>query len=237
MDGMKTRSFHAVLISAILILMACDSSEQPERPAASESSGLIPVIRNQSTADNPVAFELGTTRFSVPTEVVGPEVAYQGQNVDFVALLVFYPDFMGFSRASTNDQSHGIQISMRSNASGLPLELPATAEAAQDRVAQRYPESEFVRTFDEQLGLVGIRYRDTGELVAYRRPDDHVRPIDGLVPLVECHGSQPAYCDGSGYMPPNITVKYRFNIELLPNWKSIDSGVFKAIEGFRLEGI
>ena len=229
-------------IGLLAVLMSsCDQStreprERNQAPVAStRPADAIPVIRQSSTARVPVAFSMGSTEFVAPTEVVGFQVGYQGENVDFVTLGLVLPDFVGRSRAASSERADSIHISLERRPSVPMPDLPKTREEAEARFARRFPDTRYVQSVNDELDLVEIRYKDGRDYVAYRRNDNYVRQSDGTVPYVVCLNPRLKLCDGHGYLSPDITVRYRFHIDQLSNWKKIDSGVFGAVEKFRQE--
>ena len=230
-------SIRFVLIATATIgVSSCQQGDSGTTPAASNSEhppNATPVIRNPSNADLPVSFSIGSSDFVAPTGVVGFQVAYQGQSVDFVTLRVSLQDLVGHSDSDATHQSEYVHISMTQRTK-LPIALPETLEEAEAEFDRIYPDRQFRTSVSEALGLLEIKYRDARDYVAYRRTDNYVRPNDGLIPKVVCLSpSSPTFCDGYGFIKPDIAVKYRIYRAKLPWWPTIDEAVFNYIEDIR----
>jgi hypothetical protein len=231
------RSIRFLLIATTTVVVsACQQGDSGTTPMVSTSEhppNAAPVIRNPSNADQPVSFSIGSNDFVAPTDVVGFQVAYQGQRVDFVTLRVSLKDIAGHSGSDATHRVDYVLISLQ-HRTELPIALPETLEEAEAEFDRRYPDRQFRTSVSEALGLLEIKYQDARDYVAYRRTDDYVRPNDGLIPTVYClTPSSPTLCDGRGFIKPDIAVKYRFSPTRLPEWPTIDEEVFNYVEEIR----
>ena len=232
-----SRSIRFLLVAtATIVVSSCQQGDSGTAPAASTSEhppNVTPVIRNPSNADQPVSFSIGSSDFVAPNGVVGFQVAYQGQSVDFVTLRVSLQDLVGHSDSDATHQSEYVHISMTQRTK-LPIALPETLEEAEAEFDRIYPDRRYRMSVSEALGLLEIKYQDARDYVAYRRTDNYVRPNDGLVPTVSClTPSSPTLCDGRGFIKPDIAVEYRIHPTKLPWWPTIDEAVFIYIEDIR----
>jgi len=232
-----SRSIRFLLFAtAAIVVSSCQQGDSGTTPAASNSEHLpnaAPVIRNPSNADLPVSFSIGSSDFVAPTSVVGFQVAYQGQSVDFVTLRVSLQDVVEHSGSDAAHQSDYVYISLQHRAE-LPIVLPETLEEAEAEFDRRYSNDRYTKSVNDELGLLEIKYKDERDYVAYRRTDNYVRPNDGLIPKVVCLSpSSPTFCDGYGFIKPDIAVKYRIYRAKLPWWPTIDEAVFNYIEDIR----
>jgi hypothetical protein len=231
------RSIHILLIAtSTMAVSSCQQGDSGATPIANTSvhpPNAALVIRNPSNADQPVSFSIGPSDFVAPTNVVGFQVAYQGQNVDFVTLGVSLKDIFGHSGFDAVDRSDYVHISLR-HSTELPIALPETLEEAEAEFDRRYSDRRYSTSVNENLDLLEIKYQDARDFVAYRRTDNYMRPNDGLIPTVYClTPSSPTLCDSGGFIKPDIAVKYRFSPTRLPQWPIIDEAVFNYIEEIR----
>ena len=232
-----SRSIRFLLIAmATIVISSCQQGDSGTTPAASNSEhppNATPVIRNPSNTDLPVSFSIGSSDFVAPTGVVGFQVAYQGQSVDFVTLGVSLQDLVGHSDSDATHQSEYVHIALTQRTK-LPIALPETLEEAEAEFDRIFPDRLFKMSVNEALGLLEIKYKDARDYVAYRRTDNYVRPNDGLIPKVTCLSpSSPTLCEGYGFIKPDIAVKYRIYPTKLPWWPMIDEAVFNYIEDIR----
>jgi hypothetical protein len=233
---MRRRIRFLLIATSTIVVSSCQQGDSGTTPLASTSDhppNAAPVIRNPSNANKPVSFSIGSSDFVAPTDVVGFQVAYQGQSVDFVTLRMSLQDVVGHSGSDAADQCDYVNISLL-HRTELPIALPETLEEAEAQIDRRYPDRQFRTSVSEALGLLEIKYKDGRDHVAYRRTDNYVRPNDGLIPTVYCLApSSPTLCDGRGFIKPDISVKYRFCPTRLPHWPTIDEAVFNYVEEIR----
>ena len=232
-----SRSIRFLLVAtATIVVSSCQQGDSGTAPAASTSEhppNVTPVIRNPSNADQPVSFSIGSSDFVAPNGVVGFQVAYQGQSVDFVTLRVSLQDLAGHSDSDATHQSEYVHISMTQRTK-LPIALPEALEEAEAEFDRRYSNERYTKSVNDEFGLLEVKYKDERDYVAYRRTDSYVRPNDGLIPTVSCPTfSSPTLCDGRGFIRPDIAVKYRIDPTKLHWWPTIDEAVFNYIEDIR----
>jgi hypothetical protein len=225
-----------LFLAAAAGLASCQQPDSEYRVAADDSGRELEAAidhRVSRGVGEMVRFRVGSTDFIAPDEVIGFQVAYQGQSVDFVTLGIFLPDPVDYPVSESEDREDQVLIALEYRAE-LPIIMPETLDEANVEFDRVFPDRLFTMSANDQLGLVEIKYLDERDYVAYRRSDDYLRPNDGLFTVAVCLSpSSPTLCDVHGFIEPDTSVKYRFYPSRLPDWPTIDKAVFNYIDDIR----
>lgn len=244
--ALRLRHQSGLFVDAGLILLtiwlsvfvtSCDTHNQSKDQigeldnAITAPEDAVLVYRTPETSRVPVTFTLAGSTFVVPTGVVGIQVSYQRQIVDYVALGVYFSESDGRSLASVGDRMHRIEIELK--AMEREPTLPETRKQAESVFASRFPDTIFASSENAKLESIVLVPEGDRSYIGYRRTDNYIRPGDGRVPYVICSTVPPALCTGHGYLMPEIAVTYRFHTQQIAHWKEIDINVFQYLEKIR----
>ena len=189
------------------------------------------MVATDLTADaTPVKLAIGADLLVIPANMLRSGRTRNGGPVERADIALYWPTFAGYTEATADIFTDGGPTAPIVYATIAARDQPLDATGRLDEVYARF----FVdKPLPGPSGLVGRRLNADsgygGEIV-YFMPSEP-RPFVARC-LAEATAEVPATCIRDVNFGRGLSVLYRFNGDLLTDWRALDAGMQKLVAGF-----